>query len=179
SILQKYGLENSSGGSTICAPFPAASSTKAETAAMFSCSSDEPRASCRAATVIFVMRGYLMAPRGGTRRLGPLAEQQRHPVCLADGVELGPARRAFGRAAIARRQRPHTAFPIRRVLRIGVDLALGDQIEAVGVEQGNHILLALIAVVAEGVACGRIGLGAVLHHADQTIIFEQLAGRDE
>ena len=45
SILQKYGPENSSGGSTICAPAPAACSTSAETAAMLSCSSVEPRAS--------------------------------------------------------------------------------------------------------------------------------------
>src|SRR5690606_14730877 len=144
-------LENSSGGSTICAPLAAASSTRAETAAMFSCSSEEPRASCKAATAIFVMGRYLVARCARTSALGALPKQQGHPVALADRVEFGAPGRAFRRTTIAGRQRPHAALPVRRILRIGVDLALRHEIEAIGVEEGDDVLLALVAVVAERV----------------------------
>src|SRR5690606_335735 len=158
-----------------CAPLPAASSTNAETAAMFSCSSAEPRASCRAATVILVMGRYLVPLRPRTSALWPLSEEQRHPIAFADRIKLRTPGRAFGRAAISGWQGPDAALPVGLVLRIGVDLALGDEIEAIGVEQRNDVLLALIAVVAECIACWRIRLGAVLDDSEQTIVLEQLA----
>src|SRR5690606_2467191 len=62
----------------------------------------------------------------------PLAEKKRHPVALADRVELGAAGGILTRPAVAWWQHPHAVRPVRRIVRIGVDLALAHQFEPVG-----------------------------------------------
>src|SRR5690242_16064841 len=138
----------------IVAPLPAACSTSAETAAMLSVSASRLRCSCSAATVIVSMRAELGA-RPGEVHLVALAEQQGHAVALA---------------AQARRQHPHALRPVLRVLRIGVDLAPGDEVETVNVHQLDHVAFAQVALAAVA-----HGIGRVLEHA-MFLDAEQAAG---
>src|SRR5690606_30578790 len=137
--------EKSSGGRITCAPRRAASSTSAQTAAIFCRSSSSPRASCSAATVSSAMAAPLCAGGPGVNRrraLRELAKQQRHAVAFAD---FGAARAflaAFRGTAIGRRKRPDAAFPIGRIRWIGVHLALFHQFETIGFEQADHVFLA-------------------------------------
>src|SRR5262245_44020436 len=120
------------------APLPAASSTSAETAAMFSASSAELSASCSAATVISDM-GL------GSVFSGLLAEQQRHAVALADG---GIALAVLVAETVVRRQGPDAGGIVGGIVGVGVDLALRDEREAAALDHRDHVLLPQVALAA-------------------------------
>src|SRR3990167_1007410 len=90
-----------------------------------------------------------------------LSEQQRHAVGFTNRLERFVAR------GPARRNLPHAADMVGRVLRIGVDLAAVNQLETMRLDELDQVLLAQITVVAIGIGVGRIALGTVLDNAQQ------------
>src|SRR5207342_632156 len=71
-----------------------------------------------------------------------LHELQRHAIAFADRQVFLAILAAF---LERRRQSPDTAGIVFRVVRIGVDLALADQLEARAFRQVDHVVLGQIA----------------------------------
>src|SRR5688572_26119512 len=97
----------------------------------------------------------------GCRLLG-LAEAQREAIAFADREVLGAVHVA---ALQGRRQGPDAVGVIRRVLRVGVDVALADQLEAGFLDQRDRVVLAHVARLRLGVL-RLVGFRAMLGNAE-------------